>query len=200
MTGNMMLIGVSGYARSGKDTVADYLVSRHGFTKFAFADKVRETAQLFGDDVLVTNSGQPTMTYNDAVTEFSYEGAKERYPEGVRKYLVKIGHGLRGVLGDSLWLDQVFQNKAFKSKASEIGCRIVISDCRYLNEADEVIRWRNGDVLVIDRPGVLAANETESTNQKRIDEYFAPTHILNDGTLEQLYANVDSFINKLSTA
>lgn len=42
-------IGVSGKARSGKDTLAGYLVDRYGFVRFAFADRLRELAvELFG--------------------------------------------------------------------------------------------------------------------------------------------------------
>jgi dephospho-CoA kinase len=37
-----MIIGISGYARSGKDTVANYLVEHHEFTRMAFADAMRE--------------------------------------------------------------------------------------------------------------------------------------------------------------
>ena len=32
------LIGLTGYARSGKDTFAARLVERHGFTRASFAD------------------------------------------------------------------------------------------------------------------------------------------------------------------
>ena len=37
-----MIIGISGYARSGKDSVANILVQDFGFERRAFADKLRE--------------------------------------------------------------------------------------------------------------------------------------------------------------
>lgn len=40
-----MLIGISGLAGSGKDTVADFLVNDHGFTKVALADPLKRIAR-----------------------------------------------------------------------------------------------------------------------------------------------------------
>lgn len=42
-------LAVSGKMRSGKDTLSEYLVKRYGFTRFAFADRLKEVAvELFG--------------------------------------------------------------------------------------------------------------------------------------------------------
>ncbi len=35
-------IGLSGYMRSGKDTIADYLIAKHGYKRFGFAQALKE--------------------------------------------------------------------------------------------------------------------------------------------------------------
>ena len=45
----MLIIGLSGQAGSGKDTIADYLARRYGFVKFAFSDALYwEVQRAFG--------------------------------------------------------------------------------------------------------------------------------------------------------
>src|SRR5687768_3384285 len=46
----MRIIGITGRAGSGKDTVADYLVERHGFVKIAFADPIKQMLRQLGVD------------------------------------------------------------------------------------------------------------------------------------------------------
>jgi dephospho-CoA kinase len=45
----MKLIGITGKARSGKDTIARHLWAQHAFTRIAFADPLKLAAQsIFG--------------------------------------------------------------------------------------------------------------------------------------------------------
>ena len=41
-----IILGMKGQAGSGKDTVANYLVKKHGFTRIAFADPLKEICAI----------------------------------------------------------------------------------------------------------------------------------------------------------
>ena len=45
----MIIVGLSGKAGSGKDTVANYLVEKHNFTKLAFAGVLKEGMKILFD-------------------------------------------------------------------------------------------------------------------------------------------------------
>ena len=49
ITTPIIRVALSGKMRSGKDTVANWLIGSHGFTRYAFADKLKDVAEdLFG--------------------------------------------------------------------------------------------------------------------------------------------------------
>jgi len=46
-----MIIGIGGKKRSGKDTIADFLIKEYGFIKYGFAEPIKEIAKIiFGFD------------------------------------------------------------------------------------------------------------------------------------------------------
>ena len=46
-----IIIGLVGESGSGKDTVADYLRDKHGAKLYRFADPLRETLELYLDNI-----------------------------------------------------------------------------------------------------------------------------------------------------
>lgn len=99
---NIGLIGLSGYAGSGKDEVAKILFEYGGYKKKAFADKLRFIANYL--DVFMP---EINMTYNQWLEKWGgYEQAKRQHP-CIRKHLVRLGHGARETLWRSIWIDNV---------------------------------------------------------------------------------------------
>jgi hypothetical protein len=168
---NFDIIGLSGYAQSGKDSVAEVLVNEYGYTRLAFADNIREL-------LLAVN---PTLSdgfkLNFLIRSSGWDSVKVRYPE-VRKMLQDVGITGRKLLGPRLWIDGVFDNVL-------PGERYVITDVRFKNEAQE-LSFYGGRLWRVERPGVGPVNahisETDVINAP-VDQI-----IVNGGTLEDLKA------------
>lgn len=167
----MSIIGISGYARTGKDSIASHLVEAHGYERAAFADGVRAMA-LELDVPLLTHRGD-ILSYREASKFISDDRLKAR--TNLRTHLVQIGAGARRVLGPEVWVRRV------EEIVSEPG-DWVIPDVRYANEA-EMIERHGGVVIRVERPGFGPANDEE---KRSLDEFSPPLWILNDGSLSNL--------------
>jgi cytidylate kinase len=164
-----MIIGLSGYAQSGKDTVAKFLVENYGFTRVAFADNIRFIA--YGLNPIV----KPGLCLQDAVNEMGWEKAKTRIPE-VRSILQNLGVAAREHLGEDIWVTSAL-NAPTETDS------LVITDVRFTNEAD-AIKARGGKIWRVIRPGVNAVNTHVSETQ--MDGYEFDEIIYNDRGLREL--------------
>ena len=163
-----MIVGLSGYARSGKDSVAGVLLES-GWQRRAFADAIKEAVYLL--DPLVAGP----LRVQQVVDLLGWEGAKNQFPE-VRRLLQFMGAEVgRDLLGENVWVDRVLSDLREGN--------YVITDCRFPNEAD-AIRAAGGQVWRISRPGIGPANDHASENS--MDEYQFDAHINNDSDLKTL--------------
>lgn len=174
-----MIIGFTGYAQSGKDTAADYLAEEWDFNKVAFADGVRYVAELINPIVgwIETASGHVHVyRYLEAIEEFSYEGAKETFPE-VRRLLQVIGTEVgREWFNEAVWINDAFNRL-------ERPC--VISDVRFPNEAVRI--WQEGGYVVkLSRH----ENNDDHPSEASVDEIEEDYLIDNTGSLDDLYGEV----------
>lgn len=182
-----MIIGLSGYGRAGKDSVADVLVERHRFQRVAFADKLRECAEALNPIVDVefdADESKIPVRYLDAKERHGYNAAKEIYPE-FRGTLQRLGTEVgRNILGGDIWVDATMN-------ALDVERDYVITDCRFPNEAQAINR-AGGLVVRVQRPGNGPANEHPS--ETALDDYQFDGVINNDGTLEDLATRVEDFL------
>ena len=178
-----MIIGLSGYAQTGKDTVAQHLVENYGFTRIAFADPIRE-ALLELDPLLPDYPAVPGIRLSWIVNKVGWEEVKKSSPE-VRRMLQRMGTEVgRNLWGSDFWVSKALQ------KASEHD-NVVFTDVRFPNELEAILK-ANGDVWRIIKPEVSAVNKHHS--ETALDHYQFNKTILNNGSLDSLYATVDTFI------
>lgn len=199
-----MIIGAAAQLNSGKDVLCDYLFDKlnvNGFWKrSAFANAVKNVYERsFGVD-------------RDFIEVWKRD---PNPPPGmlmnVRKGLQFIGDGFRQIKSD-IWIDIVFRENENKN--------IIISDCRYINEA-KAIKNKNGITVLMHRVGFLNDDPNPSESQIRpIVEFclnklkdgaipnlssiaalnppegieYYDFFLNNDGTIQDLYNKVDKLL------
>lgn len=164
------LIGLTGYAQSGKDTLASILVEKYGYSRIAFADKIREF--LYGINPMVACS--PTGYLKDLVNLVGWDKAKQE-PQ-VRRLLQDLGISARDLIAEDVWVTAAL-GSVDKDQ------RIVVTDVRFENEAN-TIKLMGGQIWRVKRPGVEAVNSHVSETQ--LDGYKVDQIFLNSGSIQDL--------------
>lgn len=178
----MEIIGLSGYARSGKDEAAKILVEEFGFTRVAFADKLREV--LYALNPMVEIKSDIPVYVQNVIDVYGWDKYKEsEYGPEVRRLLQRLGtEAGRQALWDSIWVDAALTGHPEDA-------RLVVTDCRFPNEA-QAVKDRGGLVWRINREGVGPANSHPS--ETSLDRWEFDAWIDNRGTLERYHEAIRS--------
>lgn len=172
-----MLIGITGKAGHGKDTVADMIMELLPRTdKYSFAAPLKAMA-LAIDPII-----EGDKRLSDFVANPDGWHAAKKHTE-VRRFLQRLGtEGVRGTFGDNAWVDLMFD--WWYSGNASYG---VIPDTRFPNEA-EAIWAEDGIVIKVVRMGAgdLGVNASHASEQDLEADYV----IWNDGSLEDLHYEV----------
>lgn len=184
-----MLIGLTGFKGSGKNTVADYLTEKYGFEQLSFAAKVKESsAACFGIDPEKWEAWK-----NDPMKVVCIADLEDEEPFAlltVREFLQHYGvEAHRDIFGDSFWLDQVLPDDKYPTRGW-YDRNSVITDARFDNEARRV-KANNGKIVKVERD--YTGPEQHSSEQP-IETEFIDYTIQNNGTLEELYKSIDEFL------
>jgi len=166
----MILIGISGKKRTGKNTVANLIktLTNQSVEEFAFAQDLKlELAQLL------------------KIKASDIEDSKELY----RPLLQALGVYRRKFNGENYWINKCFL-RIYRSNADVC----IITDVRFKNEV-AATQASGGIVVRVSRDtGVVDTHESET----ELDGYDKFDHvIINTGSLEHLLSDVKDFSKKV---
>lgn len=179
----MVLVGILGKKRAGKDTISDYLEKKYNFNKIAFATPLKEVCKIlfdFSDEQL----------YGDLK-----EVVDPNWGMSPRHMMQYLGTDiLRKQIKDDMWIN-IVRNKYLKYTKENKDYRMVISDVRFPNEI-KAVHDLSGIVIKVTRPSINNKDQHESeTLIDTINDY--DFEVINDGTMEDLYNKIDKIINNI---
>lgn len=123
----MKIIGIVGKKRSGKDTVADYLVQNYGYIKLSFASPLKEIIKTlfdFDDEQINGNEKEIIDDYWNITPRRAMEYI------GTNVFRKNISELIPNI-GENFWSD-ILYNKCKKISEKNNDVKIVISDVRFI--------------------------------------------------------------------
>lgn len=175
-----MIIGLQGYAGSGKSTVANYLAERHGFARRHIKDPIRNMFWALLHDAGVGEDGLDWFKYSDDVWKNEpIEAFGGRSGREIQQFLgTEFG---REFIHPDLWLD-IWHRWALAQPG-----HVVQESVRFANEAE-----RCDVVWEIRREGYGAHNGHVS---EALPSDCPNAVLVNSGSIEELYAQVDALVD-----
>ena len=183
----MVLIGILGKKRHGKDTIGEHLIKKYSFKRLAFADPLKnmcgilfdfDQEQLYGSMKEATDKNW-NITPRDSFTFLGtlFRDNMDSLFPGIKK---------------DFWIVKTLKEyKKYLNKEESV----VITDVRYQNEVEH-IKKSGGIIIKVVRKDIdnisTHESETEIDSIKDIDYC-----IHNDSTLEELYTRVDKIMDNL---
>ena len=209
-----MIIGVTGLIGSGKDTIADYLCTFHGFKRMSYAASLKDAvAAVFGwNREYLEGSTKTSRAWREHRDEWwSNRLGMDITPRWVLQYWGT--EVCRNNFHTDIWVASV------ENKLRQTDENIVITDCRFANEVKALknvgavtMRVSRGERPVWYSAAVDYNNEPEGSEQRlkamvelgnysvHASEYSSigllyDYYIDNNGTIDDLHKQVNSVVN-----
>lgn len=179
-------IGFIGRPRTGKDTAADRLVERHGYTRVSIAEPIKEIGLAADPIIGWSYMGEEPIRLAQAVKQLGWEVVKGRFPE-VRRFLWAMSvDGVSGTFGEDVWTDLAVK------KIRVLQGPAVVTDVRLLEEA-KALRAEGLTIVYLSREGV---SEEDDRAGEHLGPEAADVRLHNGGSLEEFWVQVDTLASR----
>lgn len=168
------VVALTGAAGSGKSTAADYLVKHYGYQRVKFADPLKQMLRCMG---------LGDLHIEGHLKESPVEWLDGRTPRYLMQTLgTEWG---RHMVSRDIWIT-IWRNTVDGWINAEPGCKIVVDDCRFANEA-EAVRNLGGRIIALHRPGAGLPGQHASESGIKGGDLRV---VVNDGDVAQLHQRV----------
>lgn len=196
------LVGLCGYAQSGKDTAATWL-TKNGWVRVAFADTLRQILRALNP--IVATEIHQVYSYGEEnpvsyasvdrrvdalVNLYGWEQAKKN--DEVRALLQRLGtEAGRNIIGEHLWV--LLGEQSIEAADQPV----VVTDVRFPNEV-QMIRRRGGTLVWVSRPDVGPVNKHASEHSVTAED--CDVVVVNDGTVVDLHEKMRLVVDDYAEA
>lgn len=182
------VIAVCGFKRCGKDSIANYVVQKYGYVNYKFADPLKKCMKelfLLTDDQLETSLKDAV----DPVWNTSPRALMQFLGTDVMQFQLQqvIPH-----IGRRFWSDRLVKDLQNKNSQQ----RVVISDLRFPHEIESLKKYTDSILVIKVSRTIHAANVDEHCSEKEFHSINYDICIENNGTLADLYDQIDKVFNQ----
>ena len=182
----MNVVGITGYAGSGKSTVANYLVEAHGYTRLSFAAPLKKMLRTLNP---IMPDSRPGKDLHLATVLELFGGDETKlkasyYGDEYRRLLQVLGTDCIRAVDPDFWV------KAATAQMTDDGGLYVFDDVRFPNEAQVIKDLNKWGLWNVQRPGYEAVNgHTSEQWAGKMDEWQT---VYNESTLPWLHTQIDN--------
>lgn len=210
-----MILCLSGFKGSGKDALANYLISKHNAVRVALADPLKDSvAQEFNiprhylddpkfkESPILSMPVDPKDGFSRTISEFMRGEFRcqygKRYGEGsidsIMYWTPRSLAILKGSTNRSVQ-SNYWTNKAFESIENTLKSKsfVVVTDLRYKSEMTQ-FKEKFGENVIFVRINRFKESPSQDPSERDLDDAVFDFYIDNTGTLDGAYWQVEEML------
>ena len=184
------IIAICGYKRSGKDTIANYLVEKYNYNHYKISTKLQDAIKLLFD----LNNNDLEMNKEIINDKWNITPRRMMQFIGTDIFQYKIQELLPNINRD-FWIKSLFTDNLINKIKNE-NYKIVISDLRFNHEYEFISKLNIPfNIFKVDNIRIIK-NDTHISEQEFLKIPYNNI-IYNNSTIDILHNNIDDIIFNL---